>query len=108
MLAINLTNKVAVVTGVTSGIGAGVAKVLAQAGCHVAGCALSADNDEGTIAFVDSVESFGRRSFYQYADVTKPEELASFIDGKLSPILIFPCMIDILMPSARDLIFEVE
>lgn len=102
MLEINLTNKVAVVTGVTSGIGAGVAKVLAQAGCHVAGCALSADNDEGTIAFVNSVESLGRRSFYQYADVTNPEELASFIDK----VVILFGQIDIVVSNAGANVFK--
>ena len=102
MLAINLTNKVAVVTGVTSGIGAGVAKVLAQAGCHVAGCALSSDSDEGTIAFVNLVESAGHRAFYQYADVTNPEELASFIDK----VVILFGQIDIVVSSAGANVFK--
>ena len=39
-LNIDLTNYRAFVTGVSSGIGAGIAEALAKAGCDVAGCGL--------------------------------------------------------------------
>ena len=39
-LNIDLTNYRALVTGVSSGIGAGIAEALAKAGCDVAGCGL--------------------------------------------------------------------
>jgi len=39
---------------------------------------------------------------------TLKNELASFIDIRLSPILNSPCMMDRLIPSARDLNFVVE
>ena len=79
MFSINLNNKVAVVTGVTSGIGAGVANVLALAGCHVAGCGLNPGDDDSAIAFLKSVGSAGQRGYYQSVDVTKPDEIAVFI-----------------------------
>ena len=41
VLEINLKNKVALITGVTSGIGAAIATVFAKAGAHVAGCGLT-------------------------------------------------------------------
>ena len=71
--------QVAIVTGVSSGIGAGVAKVLAQAGCHVAGCGRTSESDTRATAFVSSVEDQGRRAFYQSVDVTKPGQIKSFI-----------------------------
>ena len=79
MLAINLCNKVAIVTGVTSGIGAGVAKVLAMAGCDVAGCGRTPDHDESVKTFMKSVESVGQRAFYQSVDVTDPAQIALFV-----------------------------
>jgi len=39
---IDLTKRRALVTGVSNGIGAGIALVLAQAGCDVVGCGLDA------------------------------------------------------------------
>lgn len=81
MLAIDLTDKVAIVTGVSSGIGAGVAKVLAKAGCHVAGCARAAEDDDSAKAFRESVEAFGKKAFYQTVDVTSKEQLAAFVDS---------------------------
>ncbi len=79
MLPIELKDKVAIVTGVSSGIGAGVAKVLAQAGCHVAGCGRTSESDTRATAFVSSVVNQGRRTFYQSVDVTKPGQIKSFI-----------------------------
>ncbi len=79
MLPIELKDKVAIVTGVSSGIGAGVAKVLAQAGCHVAGCGRTSESDTRATAFVSSVVDQGRRAFYQSVDVTKPGQIKSFI-----------------------------
>ncbi|MGQ7868836.1 SDR family NAD(P)-dependent oxidoreductase [Sunxiuqinia sp. sy24] len=81
MLAIDLTNKVAIVTGVSSGIGAGVAKVLAEAGCHVAGCARAVEDEDSVKAFRESVEAFGRKAFYQSVDVTSKEQLAGFVEN---------------------------
>lgn len=68
-LPIDLSGKRAFVSGVTSGIGAGIARALAQAGCDVAGCGRSPADSEGAQAFVSSVEAEGRKAFYQSGDV---------------------------------------
>ena len=80
MLSINLTNKVAIVTGVSSGIGAGVAGILAQAGCCVAGCARKKDEDTSVQAFRNAVEQHGQKAFYQTVDVTNNEQLNAFVN----------------------------
>lgn len=61
-LEIDLTGKVAIVTGAASGIGAGIAQALAQAGATVEGCDISGRN--GTFRL----------------DVTDTQALANFVE----------------------------
>jgi NAD(P)-dependent dehydrogenase (short-subunit alcohol dehydrogenase family) len=60
MLPIDLNGKKALVSGVCRGIGAGIARQLAKAGCDVAGCGQSQPDDEG------------RRATYQFVDISSP------------------------------------
>lgn len=69
-LNIDLTNNRALVTGVSSGIGAGIAEALAQAGSDVAGCGIETADSEGAKRFIATVESFGRCAFYRSVDLT--------------------------------------
>lgn len=80
MLSINLNNKVAIVTGVSSGIGAAVAKVLAEAGCNVAGCARTPEEDKCVDEFKTSVQQYNRQVLYTALDVTDKEQLSSFVE----------------------------
>ena len=80
MLSINLQDKVAIVTGVSSGIGAGVAKVLAQAGCHVAGCAQTKEDDVQLEGFINSVSAYDRQAYYRSVDVTNKDEIVTFVE----------------------------
>jgi NAD(P)-dependent dehydrogenase (short-subunit alcohol dehydrogenase family) len=66
---IDLSQRCALVTGVSSGIGAGIARALAQAGCAVAGCGLDAAESEGAQAFFAEMQGQQRRAFYQQADL---------------------------------------
>src|SRR5689334_941200 len=77
---IDLTNYRALVTGVSSGIGAGIADMLVQAGCDVAGCGLEAISSEGVQGFVTTVESHGQRAFYQSLDISDGALARSFVD----------------------------
>jgi NAD(P)-dependent dehydrogenase (short-subunit alcohol dehydrogenase family) len=69
-LVIDLSQRRALVTGVSSGIGAGIARALAQAGCDVVGCGLEAATSDGAQAFLAEVSTLGRCGFYQQADVS--------------------------------------
>ncbi len=79
MLPIDLTGKRALVTGVTSGIGVGIARVLAQAGCDVAGCGRSPREHEGAQHFLSAVEQEGRRAWYERADLLDPSAPARWV-----------------------------
>ena len=68
-ISIDLSNYRALVTGVSSGIGAGIANTLALAGCDVAGCALEGESDAGPRSFLEQAHNHGRRGFYRSVDV---------------------------------------
>jgi NAD(P)-dependent dehydrogenase (short-subunit alcohol dehydrogenase family) len=71
-LAIDLTGRRAVVSGVTSGIGAAIAERLAAAGCDVVGCGRSPADAPGSRAFVAAVAAHGRRAVYRSGDIADP------------------------------------
>jgi NAD(P)-dependent dehydrogenase (short-subunit alcohol dehydrogenase family) len=79
-LTIDLTDRRALVTGVSSGIGAGIAAALAQAGCDVAGCGLEAAESGGARQFVAAVEAHGRRAFYQALDLADGNAARAFAE----------------------------
>src|SRR5262245_33211949 len=85
-LNIDLTNYRALITGVSSGIGAGIADSLAQAGCDIAGCGLEAVESEGAQRFVASAEGQGRRAFYQVLDIADADASRSFVDWAASQL----------------------
>jgi NAD(P)-dependent dehydrogenase (short-subunit alcohol dehydrogenase family) len=77
---IDLSNYRALVTGVSSGIGAGIAEALAKAGCDIAGCGLESIDSEGAKRFISTVESFGRRAYYQSVDLTDGASTRAFVE----------------------------
>ena len=68
----NLSQKVAVITGAGSGIGKATAQVLAQAGAKVATIDRSPDESEKTIA---EIRQQGGEGLVTIADVSQPEQM---------------------------------
>lgn len=79
-LPIDLLNKVALVTGVTDGIGQGVALMMARAGCDVIGCGRSQADSDGARRFIECVGAEGRTACYQVADVTRRDDLERLVE----------------------------
>ncbi len=102
MLTINLENQIALVTGVSSGIGAGVAKMLAKAGCHVAGCGTRSPSSEGAQQFVNTVKTTGSQAHYFQVDVTKEEELKMLVTATVK---LFGG-IDVVVSNAGQNVFK--
>jgi len=70
-LTLDLQGKRALVTGASDGVGAGVARMLARAGCDVAGTGRVPATHERARALVRSVEAEGRRAFYLAGDLSQ-------------------------------------
>lgn len=79
-LEIDLSNRRALLTGASSGIGLGIAAALAQAGCDIAGCGLEANDHAGAREFFSCVEAQGRRAFYQPLDLTDGPTTRAFVE----------------------------
>lgn len=79
-LEIDLSGARALVTGVSSGIGLGIASQLAQAGCDIAGCGLDATDSRSARDFCARVQAHGRRAFYQAVDLTDATATRTFVE----------------------------
>ena len=99
---IDYTGKVVLVTGVSSGIGLGVAREFARAGAHVVGCSRKPENDVSVQGFKQAVESEGVRAFYHQADVTKREDLQAFVEATVRTF----GRIDVVVSNAGMNVFE--
>ncbi|MDB6016321.1 MAG: Short-chain dehydrogenase/reductase [Pedosphaera sp.] len=70
-LALDLKGKCALVTGASDGVGAGVARMLARAGCDVVGTGQVAAAHERAQNFLHGIEAEGQRAFYLAGDVSE-------------------------------------
>lgn len=101
-LSIDLKNCGALVTGVTSGIGAGIAEELARAGCDVTGCGLEKPTDDAVKRFQSSVGARGSKAHYLPCDLQKPDapgELVKFAAKAMGGL-------DIVVSCAGRNVFE--
>ncbi|WP_316819978.1 SDR family NAD(P)-dependent oxidoreductase [Pedobacter gandavensis] len=103
MFEINLAGKVAIITGVSSGIGLGIAKMLAKAGCTIAGCALEKENSLEVQNFIAAVEEEGTDVYYHQADLSRPAEMKDFVTKVLEH---FNGKLDVLVSNAGRNFFE--
>ena len=76
-----LDNKVAIVTGASSGVGRGVAKVLAQNGAKICVCARRAEKLE---ELAEEVRAFGGEVLPVACDVTDPAQIHNVVEQCVS------------------------
>jgi NAD(P)-dependent dehydrogenase (short-subunit alcohol dehydrogenase family) len=97
-LNIDLNGKVVLITGVSSGLGAGAAKMFAKAGANISGCATSKECNE----FIKTSEDNSIKALYTQCDVTKEEDLQKLLQLTIKEF----GRIDILVSNAGRNIFE--
>ena len=85
-LTIDLAGKRALITGASDGVGAGVAKVLAQAGCHVVGTGSVPADHPRAIAFCNSVTQYGGAATYLSGDLHDPAVPARLVGEALAAL----------------------
>jgi NAD(P)-dependent dehydrogenase (short-subunit alcohol dehydrogenase family) len=74
---VRLKNKIAIVTGVASGIGKGTAVLFAEEGAVVVGGDINAQDGERTI---QSIREQGREAIFVPTDVTKSDEVHNLVN----------------------------
>ena len=85
-LEINLTGKRALVTGASDGVGAAVARVLAKAGCHVAGTGRVAQDHPRARELLESLRAEGREGVYLTGDLSDPLVPSRLVDETVSAL----------------------
>lgn len=101
-IPIDLTGRKAIISGVSTGIGAAIAKCVAQAGCDIAGCGLEATASPGAATFLEYSRQFGRRAFYSRCDLSLPETPAQWLTDAIAQLS--GC--DIVISNAGQNIFR--
>jgi len=101
-LSIDLSGRKALVTGVSSGIGAAIAATLAKAGCDVAGCGSRAAEDVGVRSFLNGVRSHGRFAHYHTVNLSSQVGPSEFVTSAVKAL----SGLDIVVSNAGRNIFK--
>ena len=92
---LRLQDKVAVVTGSTSGIGIGIANLFAKEGAKVVVCGRREDKGQKV---VDDIRAAGGEACYHFMDITVPESIEQLFED----VKKLYCKIDILVNNAAN------
>ena len=102
MLNINLSGKTVLITGVSSGVGQGVAKIMAKAGCNVVGCGRSSEDSNGAREFLKSLDNKKANGIYVSADISSQKDRDNLVHKAIKRFN----NIDILISNAGVNVFE--
>lgn len=101
-LSINLSNKVVLVTGVSSGIGLATARQFAKAGALVAGCSRKPADDDHIRAFYQDIRAEKSKALYVQADVT----IATDLERMVKTVVETFGRIDVLVSNSGMNVFK--
>lgn len=102
MLSIDLKGKTVLITGVSSGVGQGIAKIFAKAGCNVSGCGRSSESSEGAITFLEMLKEFNVKGEYTALDIASASDQEMLVEKTVETF----GGIDILISNAGVNVFE--
>jgi NAD(P)-dependent dehydrogenase (short-subunit alcohol dehydrogenase family) len=85
-LTIDLTGKRALVTGASDGVGAGVALVLAKAGCHVVGTGSVAADHPRAHEFCKNISNQGVSATYLAGDLRDPDVPTHLVNDAIAAL----------------------
>jgi NAD(P)-dependent dehydrogenase (short-subunit alcohol dehydrogenase family) len=99
-----LDDKVAIVTGASSGLGVGFARALAEAGADVA---LAARRVDRLAAVAATVEAAGRRAIVRKTDVSLPDECTALVQATVETfgavdVLVNNAGVSTAAPATRE------